>query len=99
LDSHKGSRWELGLYNGALGGGKLPQVQNATTGAEARANLEAQRRAKAPLFHGITRIREFFGIPALVNFSVLRAFVRFSATSGSRAIPEIIFEATFSLNT
>jgi hypothetical protein len=63
LDSHKGSRWELGLYNGAFCGGKLPQVQNATTGAEAGANLEASRGAEAPFFHGITRIRDFFREP------------------------------------
>jgi hypothetical protein len=90
LDSHKGSRWELGLYNAAFCGGKWPQVQNATTGAEARANLEALRGAEAPLFHGITRIREVLVLPA---------FVRFSATSGNRALPEIIYEATFRLNT
>jgi len=31
--------------------------------------------------------------------TVLPAFVNFSATSGSRALPEIIYEATFRLNT
>jgi hypothetical protein len=31
--------------------------------------------------------------------AVLPAFVSFSATSGSRALPEIIYEATFSRNT
>jgi hypothetical protein len=40
---------------------KLLRAQNATTGAEARADLGALRGAEAPLFHGAAGICEFFG--------------------------------------
>jgi len=39
---------------------KLAVEQNATTGAEARADWAALRGAEAPLFHGTARISEFF---------------------------------------